>query len=230
MMEAVRGIVGVVAVAVLGGWLAGCATVPDATRSRHDAEGRREIGEVLRVAFAGDSITAGCQTELTGGPDPCSWTAAVDAAPGIRVVGGWAQWGAPSSLIAQQVEPVDAEVLVVLAGTNDVFIGIPFDEQRESMDAIAAVVGAPDVVVLALPPISDLVEPAAVEGRNRQLRELAEARGWLWVDPWGEFVADDEPYEWVPGAAPDGVHPVEEVQAAVGQRIAAALTAEFAIG
>lgn len=213
------------AVAVLAAALAGCTAAPPpptAPRGLADAEDRRDRESVIRVAFAGDSLTAGCMQVLEEGADPCSWTGAADAAPGVHVVGGWAEWGAPASRIAEEIEPVDAEVLVILAGSNDAMIGIPLEEELVALDAIVATVGAADVLLIALPPVDSLARDGDVVFRNAALEQRAENRGWAWLDPWRGFVERD-PYVWRPGITNDGIHPGEGTQAAVGQRIADAV-------
>lgn len=196
---------------------------PTQPRGLADAEDRRARDSVVRVAYAGDSLTAGCVTLLEQGADPCSWTGAADAAAGVHMVGGWAEWGAPASRIAEEVAPVDAEVLVVLAGTNDAMIGIPLEEELAALDDIVATVGASEVLLVALPPVDALAEDGDIVFRNSVLEQRAENRGWAWLDPWAGFVDRDPSYAWRPGITSDGIHPGEATQAAVGRRIADAV-------
>ena len=99
---------------------------------------------------------------------------------GFAFAGGWAEWGATTAMMADSVGPIEADVLVVLAGTNDVAFGIPFDESAANLDRIVDVVGIEDVVVVSIPPMDAF--PAGAEAYNDRLDDLAGDRGWRFVD------------------------------------------------
>ncbi|WP_418605516.1 hypothetical protein [Georgenia sp. SUBG003] len=109
-------LVALLAAVVLGG-CAGTqdpAAVPATTPARADA---------VRLAAVGDSITEADSPDFDGGDlGPESW---VFHAVGedVALVGGWARWGATTAQMAAAAEPVEADVLVILAGTNDVAPG-----------------------------------------------------------------------------------------------------------
>ena len=77
--------------------------------------------EPITFAVAGDSLTAwDNQTfpEPDGELDPVTWTHWV-IADGLELAGGYARGYATARDIADAMVPVDADVLVVMVGTND---------------------------------------------------------------------------------------------------------------
>ncbi|MGY1741940.1 MULTISPECIES: SGNH/GDSL hydrolase family protein [unclassified Blastococcus] len=183
----------------------------------------KRVAPVLTsFAVVGDSITAGGAVidgaVVAGG---ASWVPAADAATGLRLVDGWAVPGARTTDMLAGVPPMAADVLVVMAGTNDVMQVRPWEESAAALEGIVATAGARRVVVVAIAP-NDVVTPARQQ-YDAALARLAAARGWTHVDPWGAADAGDG--TWVPGASADGVHPEAAVAAEAGRRIGAALAA-----
>ena len=106
-----------------------------------------------------------------------------------------------------------------MAGTNDIPIrqrtAIP--DRLAGMDAIVETVGAPFVVIMAVPPL-DTYPPETLEW-NAILADHAAAQGWNFIDPWTSYRDVDGSY--LPGTAfEDGVHPSAETAAAVATFVA----------
>jgi lysophospholipase L1-like esterase len=170
-------------------------------------------------AAVGDSITDADSPNFAGGDfGAASWaTYVVD--DGFAFAGGWAEWGATTGLMADSVGPFDADVLVVLAGTNDVAFGIPFEDSAANLDRIIDGVGIEDVVVVSIPPMDAL--PDGAQGYNERVEDLAGDRGWRFVDASaGLRTADGRFGE---GMSSDGLHPSEEGARVLGEAIATAL-------
>ena len=172
-----------------------------------------------RFAAVGDSITdADSPAFAAGDLGAASWTTYV-VDDGFAFAGGWAEWGATTAMMADSVGPVDADVLVVLAGTNDVAFGIPFEDSAANLDRIVEVVGIEDVVVVAIPPMDAL--PAGAVAYNERLDDLATDRGWRFIDASaGLRTADGRFGE---GMSSDGLHPSVEGARVLGAAIATAL-------
>ncbi len=174
-----------------------------------------------RVAVVGDSITDVQSEDFSGGRiDPDSWVAEV-LDEGRTFAGGWAVWGATTDQMARGVQPLDADVLLILAGTNDVAFGIPFAETAANLVAIADTVGAPRVVVSAIPPLDPL--PEEVERFNSELRSFVRSEGWEWVDPMARIESDGQ---FRAGMSDDGIHPTARASRIIGRAIESAVWPE----
>jgi lysophospholipase L1-like esterase len=176
--------------------------------------------EVVGFGVVGDSITAGLGAPVRGTEvrGTGSWVDAADVAP-LEFRGGWAVPGARTADMRDGVAPVDADVLVVLGGTNDVLGGVPWERTREDLVAASAATGVPEVVLVAVPPLD--VAPQAREDLNGRLGALADEQGWAWVDPWTDVATERGTF--AAGTSADGVHPTQAVADLVGARIRAAL-------
>jgi lysophospholipase L1-like esterase len=120
--------------------------------------------------------------------------------------------------MATAAEPVEADVLVILAGTNDVGAGATRASTLENLREIAAAVGAPEVVISAVPPID--AAPALATELNVALEGLAREEGWGWVDaPAG--LRDGE--RFADGMTSDGLHPTEAGARVLGDAIGEAV-------
>jgi lysophospholipase L1-like esterase len=175
----------------------------------------------------GDSITAGAtdpSQPLVGDrvQGDASWLPAAEQESGVELVAGWAVPGATTADMLAGVEATDwtADVLVVMAGTNDLAQGLPWEESAADIEGVVATAGAPTVVVVAIAPYDPL--PAARNGFNAALADLAGRNGWTYLDPWTEVDAGGA---FPPGASPDGVHLTPAVAADVGGRIGRSLAA-----
>jgi lysophospholipase L1-like esterase len=173
------------------------------------------IGSFVAV---GDSITAG-STPLVGDvvPSVGSWIPAADSPP-LHFAGGWAVPGATTAAMRAAVQPMQADALVLLGGTNDLLQGLDRTAALANLSGIADEVAAPTVLLVAVPPLD--IDPTASVRFNEQLRVLAAERGWRFVDPW-EGVGVDGTY--LPEASGDGIHPGAEAADLVGGRIRTAL-------
>ena len=122
-------------------------------------------------------------------------------------------------MMADSVGPVDADVLVVLAGTNDVAFSISFDDSAANLDRIIEVVGIEDVVVVSIPPMDALPNGAAAY--NERLEDLAADRGWRFVDASAGLRTVDGRFR--EGMSSDALHPSVEGARVLGEAIATAL-------
>ncbi|MFD1506967.1 SGNH/GDSL hydrolase family protein [Georgenia yuyongxinii] len=172
--------------------------------------------EPVRLAAVGDSITA------SGGPleggvfNENTWLSHVVDAVEVRWAGGWAQPGATTAAMLEGVVPVaGADVLVIMAGTNDSGQGLPFDTTADNLRHTAEVVGAPRVILASIPPREPAPEVAA--DFNELLESLASEQGWEFVDV-ARGLRDDDG-GWLPGLTDDGIHPLPDGQAVIGAAI-----------
>jgi lysophospholipase L1-like esterase len=182
----------------------------------------------LHVAVVGDSITeadSGDFDDADIGPD--SWASFTDG-DGVQVLGGWAHAGATSTdMLAGLVDrlraagvPDPPDVLVIMAGNNDVDAGVAFDVVARNLVAIAAIVGAPRVVLSTIAPEDEVADQVA--DFNARLPALAGREGWQLVDPMGG-VSDGRGH-YLPGMSDDGVHPTAEGARLIGAALHAAVT------
>jgi lysophospholipase L1-like esterase len=175
----------------------------------------------IRFAVVGDSLTAG-DVPISGNSTPGrgSWVPFAKQDERLDFVGGWAVPGATTAAMVAGVRPVDADVLVVMGGTNDVGTGVPWAVTQTNLEEIVRTVAFPTVLLSAIPPRDNSAERTVQT--NRDLEQLAASQGWGFVDPWADMSSDGT---WIPGTSEDGIHPVEEVATLVGQRLAAAVAA-----
>jgi lysophospholipase L1-like esterase len=183
---------------------------PSATASDEDA---------VRIAVVGDSITAVIpgfnEGFATGTYSSDSWLAStVD--DDIVFAGGWAVAGARTLDMRNGVGPVTADLLVMLAGTNDVLREEDRQGSLENMVAIADTVGADNVLVLAIPPINAAPERAIQF--NVDAKALAERHGWTWFDAAAGLRDGDS---FIAGLTVDGVHPTPVGQKLIGAAVRA---------
>ncbi len=176
--------------------------------------------DVVRFGVVGDSLTAGAggpvgSTDVGGAT---SWVPAADVPP-LQLRGGWAVPGARTSDMRAGVEPLDADVLVVMGGTNDVQGELPWGRSRDELLDIVATAGVAEVVVSAIPPLDRF--PMEARQYNEALQALAGEQGWEYVDPWSGIATAQG--TWAAGSSGDGIHPTQEVADLVGTRIRAAV-------
>ena len=172
----------------------------------------------LTFAAVGDSITEANSLDFArGNVGTGSWVSHVDSA-GIRFVGGWADGGAPTPTILQNVKPVTADVLLVLAGTNDLGRR-PVAESEANIREIVTKAGTPRAVILAVPPFDK--DPQLATDYNTAMKAYAASMGWEWVDPMGAVRNGDR---WAAGMTTDGTHPTPEAARLIGESVSQALT------
>jgi lysophospholipase L1-like esterase len=180
------------------------------------AEATSPGAPTLALAVVGDSISEADSYNFSAGVlGPGSWVSHA-VGDGVRFAGGWAVSGALTSQMARGAGPVDADVLVMLAGTNDVYRGLPFDTCGANLRSIADTVGARRVVVSSIPPID--FERALVTAYNDYLRTLAQASGWEFVDATAGIRQGDR---FAEGMSFDGVHPTVLAAETIGAAIRA---------
>jgi lysophospholipase L1-like esterase len=176
----------------------------------------------IDVVYAGDSLTSW----------PGSWLDVMqnDDDRGLfNVIGGYAHSGWTTAEVAPYVPTAtNADVLVMMLGTNDVNHQVPVSQSMTDLRALASKTGARHVVVIATPP-NDITGGGnyGTDRRvgnyefNRQLQIYAANRGWIYGDPWAQWRAIDN--TWTAGATVDGIHPSttinERVERVIGMYI-----------
>ncbi|MGY1748080.1 SGNH/GDSL hydrolase family protein [Modestobacter sp. SYSU DS0511] len=170
--------------------------------------------EPIVVAVVGDSITAGADPQDTAAdPGDRSWLPGA-AAPPLEFGPGYAVPGITTEQMRDEVTAYDADALVVLAGTNDVQFDVPWERTRENLVQIVETADVGRVLLVAVPPLDS--RPADVVALNGRLADLADDRGWAFLDPWVGFATEGS---YRPGASADGIHPDPVVAFAVGREI-----------
>lgn len=170
-------------------------------------------------AVVGDSIADADSPDFAAGDLGAGSWATYVVENGFAFSGGWAEWGATTAMMADAVGSIEADVLVILAGTNDVAFGIPFDESAANLDRIVDVVGIEDVVVVSIPPVDAF--PAGADAYNEDLEDLAGDRGWRFVDASAGLRTTDGRFR--DGMSFDGLHPSVDGARVLGEAIAAGL-------
>lgn len=165
----------------------------------------------VTFSVVGDSITAWTTLE----PGLSSWVGTAHSAR-VLLAGGWAVSGATTSDMLAEVDTVpDADVLVIMAGTNDFLPEFPdwtLDASLQRITQIAADTGIEHVVLSAIAP-NDFRQDRTNQF-NAALQGLAERNDWTWIDPWPFVRAADGSY--VVGVSLDGIHPSKQVEMRVG--------------
>ncbi|MCZ2806467.1 SGNH/GDSL hydrolase family protein [Modestobacter sp. VKM Ac-2983] len=166
----------------------------------------------LTFTAVGDSITAGNVPDGVAVPYSGSW---VPAATGgaLEFVPSWAVSGATTQDMLAGVTPIVADVVVVMAGTNDL-TSIPWEVSAANIRGIVDSVGVDDVVLSAVPPFDPAPEVAVAF--NGRLEALAADEGWRFFDPWADLSLEGT---YAAGASTDGVHPTPETASLVGTRV-----------
>lgn len=183
------------------------------------ATATRAAAKDVSFAAVGDSVTeADSPNVIAGLVGPGSWIKYA-AGDGVTYAGGWADGGARSESMAANVKPVKADVLVVLAGTNDFGNNVPFSESAANIITIVKTVGAKRVIVSATPPSDSM--PAEGAAYNTELQAFAKGKGWTWVDATAKLRTKDNTY--ISGLTLDGTHPTAEAARMIGESIRAAI-------
>ncbi|MBT1675188.1 SGNH/GDSL hydrolase family protein [Curtobacterium aurantiacum] len=171
----------------------------------------------LTWTYAGDSLT-----EM-----PKSWMRQLKDTT-MTNVGGTAIGNATTTRILDDAEAHDADVLVVMAGTNDLRYQRSSASILQNIDKIATKVGADHVVISAIAPSnatnsgkSHVDRRKLGEVLNRDLQNHALTRGWMFVDPW----AADRRLDggWPSSRTYDGVHPTVAMSKKVSVRMQQAI-------
>ncbi|RFA18752.1 SGNH/GDSL hydrolase family protein [Subtercola boreus] len=209
--------------------LSGCTSTPPSSTPGPIGAGTSAATAVpveppVRVAVVGDSNSTGHQGDIdTGIANGNAWIAQVGTAD-IDYVGGWARDGATSTLMAEQVQPVDdADVVVIMAGTNDLAVGISLDQLNDDIVSIVGTVGAKNVVIAAIPPIT--ARPAYAPEANASLAALAADKGWFFHDGWTNLRTADG--VWSAQYKLDGIHTTKAGYGVFGRDIGEYVLATF---
>ncbi len=182
-----------------------------------DDSGGSAAGAVT-IAVVGDSITVGSDgTFAPGQVSEDSWVRYAVGDP-IELAGGWARWGATTAEMAAAAAPVPADVLVIMAGTNDLAAGTPTAQVAVNLEQITAAVGAEQVLLCGVPPLD--ARPELVPTFNEFLQRTAQEHGWAWVDP---AAAVRTGGSFAPGMSVDGVHPTPAGATQIGARVRTAI-------
>ncbi len=175
----------------------------------------------VALVVVGDSLTAGTRAmedgEVRG---EGSWVPAALGAP-LVLEGGWAVPGATTADMRTGVSQTDGDVLVIMAGTNDIARGLDWEASRDNLLTITRTLRIETVVVSAVPPFAP--RPEAATGYNDRLQQVAIEQGWTFVDPWSVAAEDGQ---WAEDASLDGVHPTQEVADDVGRNLRTAVLAQ----
>jgi lysophospholipase L1-like esterase len=115
------------------------------------------------------------------------------------------------------VESFDADVLVILAGTNDAG-WTPPEQIAADLVRIVDNAGVPEVVLSSVPP-NDFAS-ASSHQLNASLEDIAREQGWTWVDAAAGLREGDG---YAEGMSYDGVHPTEEGARVLGEAIGPAV-------
>ena len=161
-------------------------------------------------APVGDSISM-----WTGTPN--KWTVYAPDAHLVRE-GGWAGSGAHLDDMAAGVEPYDADVLVLMGGTNDVRDSGGAD-MTGYLETVADIIEGADVakvIISAIPPNDP--HPAWAAAWNLLLLDFADVNGYTFTDPWADWRTISGTWTASRGMD-DGIHPQEQVSRWAGHRL-----------
>lgn len=183
----------------------------------------------VRIAVVGDSITS--WDPPFKGIKGQSWVFTATSYR-IQLVGGWAYPGATIARMESNLTHADADVFLMLVGTNDLELpsigraGTPVMDRFATMDRMVATMGAKTTMVVAVPPWGHGYEFSNLW--NMQLRDYAAARNFRFIDPW--VGVRDATGAWLPGAdRGDRVHPSPTSAAIAGGLIKRALSSGTAM-
>jgi lysophospholipase L1-like esterase len=181
-----------------------------------------DAGPTVTVLAVGDSITEADSPDFDAGDLGRGSWAWYTSQGWVRVLGGWAHAGATTTDMLVGVSELradsalrSADVLVLMAGSNDVDARVPFPEAADHLRAIARVVGISRVVLSTIPP-EDAVA-GDVEAFNARLPALARSEGWQLVDPMTGI--RDGGGHYARGMTDDGVHPTVRAARLIGQAL-----------
>lgn len=167
-------------------------------------------------AVAGDSLTAWDNHSFphpAGDFSTVTWTHWAMSSD-VELVGGYAREDAMAAEIAEKIIPVEADVLVVMVGTNDAGT-TPVTELLDQITRIVETTGVETVLISTIPPVDGSAE------YNAALERLAGSQEWAFVDPWVGLRRDDG--EWLDGSTNDGVHPTPDSAKLVGAALVVAM-------
>ena len=170
----------------------------------------------ISFAAVGDTVTDWRKPTRTS---PTSWVTYTGTAP-VHFAGGYAQAGARTDILAAHTRPVDADVLVIMAGTTDVRLGSANDDTELALQHIADRAGAPPVLISSIPPVRGQIEATAQF--NEWLARVAYRHAWSFVDAGGAVRTPNCRFR--PGLSVNGIRPNAEGARLIGDAVRSALT------
>jgi len=178
----------------------------------------------VKVAIVGDSNSTGYKGKLeTGISTGDAYIAQVNGY--ISFAGGWAKDGSGSLTMANNVAAVpDASVAIIMAGTNDVAKNITEAALEDNLQTISDKVGAPNTLILAIPPFNAVNEQAAEF--NVTLARIAARNGWQFFDPWTAHRTADN--KWVAAYMREGIHTNKEGYRVMGLAVERYVAKQYA--
>ncbi len=172
-------------------------------------------GLPIQVAVVGDSNTTGFKGHLeTGIQTGYAYIAQVKGY--IQFAGGWARDGSTSAVMNQNVTAVPtAKVTIIMAGTNDLTKNVTDAELESNLKSISKKVGAPNTLILAIPPFNAANVRAAQV--NVSLKSIAARNGFAFFDPWTKHRTADN--KWVAEYMREGLHTTKEGYRVMGLEV-----------
>lgn len=167
----------------------------------------------ITFAVAGDSLSANSDSWMNQLRDPA-----------LQNVGGYQRPGYTTNGVYAEIQPGQADVLVVMLGTNDVRFGFDAAHITSRIEDIVDKFGGAKTVLVAFLPPSDYTDDNGINRRqqgiivNRALVALAAKHGWSYGDPWSFQRGWDN--AWGTGASTDKTHPTTAVSAQAASRMA----------
>jgi lysophospholipase L1-like esterase len=168
----------------------------------------------ITFAAVGDRVT-----DWRGARRDVSWVTYADQGP-VEWVGGHARSGARIQDLPARVDPVEADVLVILAGTNDVVVAYTNDQIELNLQRIVENSGAENVLLSSIPPVDSARKQTA--DFNDFLARVAYRHDWSFVDA-GSAVRV-RTCEFREGLTTDGVRPTPAGARLIGDAIRGVLT------
>lgn len=148
-----------------------------------------------------------------------SWVTYADTG-NVELVGGWAKEGVGTERISLAAKPTDADVAVILTGTNDLMFPFVYDNVELSLQKTVDKLGTDKVLLSSVPPVD--AEPAKTAKFNAWLARVAYRHDWAFVDA-GSAVRSGR-CKYRKGMTTDGVRPTPEGARLIGEAIHSALT------
>ena len=139
---------------------------------------------------------------------------------GVRITQSWVDRDARVRDLAREVGPSDADVLVVLTGTNDLDLGPVPDEIELAMTRLVDISGIDKVLISSIPPVDHQAQRTA--DFNELLARIAYRHDWSFVDAGSTVVAANCTYR--KGLSDDDVRPSPEGARIIGEAVRGALT------
>lgn len=170
----------------------------------------------ISFAAVGDTVTA---WRTSKGMNPQSWVTYA-AGSNTRLAGGFARPGIGTERISLGVKPVEADVLVLMTGTNDLMFPFAYDNVERSLQRTVDTVGIDRVLVSSIPPVD--AYPAKTKEFNEYLARIAYRHDWSFVDAGSTVRGSNCRYR--PGLTSDGIVPTREGARLIGEAIRSALT------